>query len=121
MLKQKYIRPYEKRIAELEKENAELLAKNKWYSEQVCNKECSEVWGQVEILQKENTELKENWRKDHDTMAEHNLGLIDLYAQAKKIIKNLLVHSKRYVWIADKDHKAEMHKDIEQAEQFLKE
>lgn len=25
-------------------ENAELKAKNKWYSEQVCNKECAEVW-----------------------------------------------------------------------------
>ncbi len=24
---------------------AELKAKNKWYSEQVCNKECAEVWG----------------------------------------------------------------------------
>ena len=31
----------------LEKENAELKAKNKWYSEQVCNKECAEVWGQL--------------------------------------------------------------------------
>ena len=37
----------EKRIADLEKENAELKAKNKWYSEQVCNKECAEVWGQL--------------------------------------------------------------------------
>lgn len=32
---------------DLEKENAELKAKNKWYSEQVCNKECAEVWGQL--------------------------------------------------------------------------
>lgn len=29
------------------KENAELKAKNKWYSEQVCNKECAEVWGNL--------------------------------------------------------------------------
>ena len=28
-------------------ENAELKAKNKWYSEQVCNKECAEVWGKL--------------------------------------------------------------------------
>ena len=28
-------------------ENAELKAKNKWYSEQVCNKECAEVWGNL--------------------------------------------------------------------------
>ena len=35
------------KIKELEKENAELKAKNKWYSEQVCNKECAEVWGQL--------------------------------------------------------------------------
>ena len=39
--------PREKRIAELEKENSELKAKNKWYSEQVCNKECAEVWGNL--------------------------------------------------------------------------
>lgn len=32
---------------ELELENAELKAKNKWYSEQVCNKECAEVWKQL--------------------------------------------------------------------------
>lgn len=31
--------------AELKKENEELKAKNIWYSEQVCNKECAEVWG----------------------------------------------------------------------------
>ena len=68
MLKRKYTRPYEERIADLEdklanadyqlegrdleikdleKENAELKGKNKWYSEQVCNKECAEVWGQL--------------------------------------------------------------------------
>lgn len=35
------------RIAELEKENTELKVKNKWYSEQVCNKECAEVWGEL--------------------------------------------------------------------------
>ena len=29
------------------KENAELKGKNKWYSEQVCNKECAEVWGEL--------------------------------------------------------------------------
>ena len=34
-------------IEELEKENAELKEKNKWYSEQVCNKECAEVWGNL--------------------------------------------------------------------------
>lgn len=49
---------YDKKIAEeyttlqehierLEKENTELKAKNKWYSEQVCNKECAEVWKQL--------------------------------------------------------------------------
>ena len=32
---------------QLQKENAELKEKNKWYSEQVCNKECAEVWGEL--------------------------------------------------------------------------
>ena len=36
-----------RRIAELEQEKAGLKAKNKWYSEQVCNKECAEVWGNL--------------------------------------------------------------------------
>ena len=36
-----------KQIDELKKENTELKAKNKWYSEQVCNKECAEVWGNL--------------------------------------------------------------------------
>lgn len=35
------------KIKDLEKENEELKEKNKWYSEQVCNKECAEVWGQL--------------------------------------------------------------------------
>ena len=26
------------------KENAELKSRLKWYSEQICNKECAEVW-----------------------------------------------------------------------------
>ena len=33
--------------AELEKENAELKARLKYYSEQICNKECAEVWGEL--------------------------------------------------------------------------
>ena len=32
----------------LEIQRADLKKKNKWYSEQVCFKECSEVWGQLE-------------------------------------------------------------------------
>lgn len=38
------------------KENAEPKEKNKWYSEQVCNKECAEVWGEF-------TEAKEIIKK----------------------------------------------------------
>ena len=36
-----------KNLAELEKENAELKERIKWYSEQICNKECAEVWGEL--------------------------------------------------------------------------
>ncbi len=42
-----YLKPIEKRIVELEKENAELKERIKWYSEQICNKECAEVWGEL--------------------------------------------------------------------------
>jgi len=38
---------YKQFFEQLKKENAELKAKNKWYSEQVCNKECAEVWGNL--------------------------------------------------------------------------
>ena len=38
------------------KENAELKARLKYYSEQICNKECAEVWGELteakEIIEK---------------------------------------------------------------------
>lgn len=37
-----------KGLSNLEKENADLKAKNKWYSEQVCFKECAEVWGNLD-------------------------------------------------------------------------
>ena len=43
------------KIVELVNENAELKAKNKWYSKQICNKECAEVWGKL-------TEAKEIMR-----------------------------------------------------------
>jgi len=51
-----YFKPIEKHIAELEKENAELKARLKYSSEQICNKECAEVWGELteakEIIEK---------------------------------------------------------------------
>ena len=44
-----YIKPtFIEYVQKLEKENAELKNKNKWYSEQVCNKECAEVWGNLD-------------------------------------------------------------------------
>ena len=43
-------------IERLEKKNAELKARLKYYSEQICNKECAEVWGELseakEIIEK---------------------------------------------------------------------
>ena len=47
-------------VSELEKENAELKAKNKWYSEQVCNKECAEVWGNLTKAK----EIIKGWLED---------------------------------------------------------
>lgn len=43
-------------IERLEKKNAELKARLKYYSGQICNKECAEVWGELteakEIIEK---------------------------------------------------------------------
>ena len=50
-------------IKELQEENAELKAKNKWYSEQVCNKECAEVWGQLTNAKEMIKELNEGLDK----------------------------------------------------------
>ena len=47
-LKKKCYKKAVKDYCKLEKENAELKKKNKWYSEQVCNKECAEVWGNLD-------------------------------------------------------------------------
>ena len=95
----KALKQKRERIAELEKENAELVAKNKWYSEQVCNKECSEVWGQVEKLQKENAELK-NIKDIADLIRLNNSSVVAMcclnnkntslhqkLAQAKELLK----------------------------------
>lgn len=41
--------------------------------------------------------------------------------KAKELLKKLLVHSKRYIWIADDNNKPIMQKEIAEAEQFLKE
>lgn len=49
------------KIVELVNENTELKAKNKCYSEQICNKECAEVWGKL-------TKAKELLRKLIDTL-----------------------------------------------------
>jgi hypothetical protein len=71
----------QQKIEVLEAENAELEEKNKWYSEQVCNKECAEVWGQL--------------------------------TKAKEIIKNLMV-------FAEMDDR-EYEEEYKEAEQFLSE
>lgn len=82
---------------ELEKENEELKAKNKWYSEQICNKECKEVWGQVEELQKENAELKEQngsyeqlIDKGSVTLAQERLKNYKQLTKAKFLLKQLV-------------------------------
>ena len=51
-----YLKGAMEETKELEKENAELKARLKYYSEQICNKECAEVWGELteakEIIEK---------------------------------------------------------------------
>lgn len=43
----KSVKEYSAKLKELEQENVELKSRNEWYSEQICNKECSEVWGNL--------------------------------------------------------------------------
>ena len=70
-----------KRIAELEKDNAELKAKNKWYSEQVCNKECAEVWGNLTKAKELLGYIVKYYREDED------LGLAKEINEAEQFLK----------------------------------
>lgn len=73
-----------------------------------------------EIICKENAELKEQNKK----LLESCEGATMMYehlTKAKELLKQLLVHSKRYLWIADNSNKTIMQKDIAEAEQFLSE
>ena len=47
--------------------------------------------------------------------------LDERFEKAKELLGKLLVHSKRYVWIADDNNKPLMQKEIAEAEQFLSE
>ena len=63
-------------IERLEKENAELKARLKYYSEQICNKECAEVWGEL-------TEAKEIIEKLLNAFASNDFEEEELCAMAE--------------------------------------
>lgn len=131
--------PREKQIAELEEEKCELLGiiqgKDKAIKDlEKENKVLAQNLEDTEIinntLEKENTELKKqqfSLRNERNTFLAQNeqyeKDLIDFnenLTKAKEILEKLLVHSKRYIWIADDNNKPIMQKEIAEAEQFLK-
>ena len=102
----------------LQKENAELNATLDLRRMQLDDSAeiIKEMQSKVDKLQKGNAELKENWRTDHDTIAGHTLGLIDLLAQAKELLQRVCE------WANWEGENCPNFADIvKQAEQFLKE
>lgn len=81
------------KISVLEKENAELRAKNKWYSEQVCNKECAEVWGNLdkakEIIKKFSEFINNEVEYDPEHPQEHTDLWNKLCEQAEQFLKKV--------------------------------
>lgn len=73
--------------ADIAKENAELKEKNKWYSEQVCNKECAEVWGN---LTKAKEIIKEYLRINLQAPIERNFDdEVKLFKKAEQFLSEV--------------------------------
>ena len=83
---------YENKIADLEKEIIELKEKNKWYSEQVCNKECAEVRGELtkakEIIKKFSEFVNNEIEYDSEHPQEHTDLWNELCKQAEQFLKD---------------------------------
>lgn len=80
-LKKKCYKKAVKDYCKLEKENAELKKKNKWYSEQVCNKECAEVWGNLDKAK----ELLEEWLQTSKASGCDNISIV---TDTEQFLKN---------------------------------
>lgn len=82
-----YRRGKNKGRADIAKENAELKSKNKWYSEQVCNKECAEVWGN---LTKAKEIIKEYLRINLQAPIERNFDdEVKLFKEAEQFLSEV--------------------------------
>ena len=100
------------KITDLEKEN-KVLAQNLEDTE-IINK----------ALEKENAELKSiaDFQQSGNMSRYFELKRqAEKLEEAKELLKKLLVHSKRYIWIADDNNKPIMQKEIAEVEQFLSE
>ena len=76
-----------------ETEYKELKAKNKWYSEQVCNKECAEVWGYLvkakEIIKKFSEFANNEIEYNPEHPQEHTDLWNKLCEQAEQFLKEI--------------------------------
>lgn len=109
-MEQAKIKPYLDRIADLEKKNKVLTQ----------NLEDTEIINKA--LEKENTKLKSiaDFQQSGNMSRYFELKRqAEKLEEAKELLKKLLVHSKRYIWIADDNNKPIMQKEIAEVEQFL--
>lgn len=98
--------------------NAGLKKKLKEELKTIADKDLSFV-ARFDALEKENAELKDDNKVMADNYSKMEQKFYDNLTKAKEIIKKLMEHLSRYVWIGDNKTKPAMEKDITEAEQFL--
>ena len=98
--------------------NAGLKKKLKEELKTIADKDLSFV-ARFDALEKENAELKDDNKVMADNYSKMEQKFYDNLTKTKEIIKKLMEHLSRYVWIGDNKTKPAMEKDITEAEQFL--
>ena len=89
---------------------------------ETCKSQLQEMADKYEKQKEINTELVdeiEELKKRVDNLYNSDCWASDQLTKSKELLKKLLVHSKRYIWIADDNNKPIMQKEIAEAEQFL--
>lgn len=122
---------YQKQMQDIyDKKNKQIAELEDKLTKKVTLESLDVVSARIKGLEKENSELKEineGYCRNRDRLI--SIGFPNFkdckeYAEqltnAKDLLKKLLVHSKRYLWIADDNNKPVMQKEIAEAEQFIK-